>query len=154
MPGGSAASGTGYGTHPASFPYAPAAAPGPDPAWQGATGYGERIAVGSMSTQQFKALPRKERVSKERPDLDLARGRNSLAYNGVLAGAISLVLSGLLVFAVAAIVWSVRGMHRARDFEAQGYPPLGRSQATTGLVLGIVGAVLGVLSILVRLGSM
>ncbi|MET0788017.1 MAG: DUF2510 domain-containing protein [Cellulomonas sp.] len=144
--------GTPYGGRPAGIPYAPAVPLHADRPWtQPADG---RIVVGSMTKEQFKALPRQERVAKNRPDIDLARGRNSLAFNGVIAAAVSFVISGYLVVAIVGIVWSARGLKRANDFEAQGYPPLGRSQATTGLVLGIVSAVLGAFSLAVRLSSL
>lgn len=145
-----------YGTPPpaqrSAMPYAPAVPLDADRPGDGMAG--GRIVVGSMSKEQFKALPRRERVAKNRPDIDLARGRNSLAFNGVIAAAISFVISGYLVVAIAGIVWSARGLRRANAFEAQGYPPLGRGQATTGLVLGIVSAALGALSLVVRFSSL
>ncbi|WP_421734886.1 DUF2510 domain-containing protein [Cellulomonas sp.] len=144
-----------YGTPPVpmgGIPYAPPVTA--QPPWDSSPSYGGRVAVGSMSKDEFKTLPRSLRVAKDRPDIDLARGRNSLAYNGVVAAAVSFVFSGFLVVPIVAIVWSARGLTRANMFAAQGYPPLGRSQATTGLALGIVSLVLGALALVVRLSSL
>ncbi|KQY24108.1 hypothetical protein ASD16_00625 [Cellulomonas sp. Root485] len=134
---------------PATMPYAPAVS-----TWGAAPATGGRIVVGSMSKADVKALPRAERNSKDRPDLDLARGRNQLSYNAVLFGAVSLLINPFLVFSIMAIVWSVRGRKRAEEFQRQGYPPLGSGQAAAGLTLGIIGTVLGVLVLLVRLSGM
>ena len=57
---------------PAAMSFAPAVATCVTPSTSG------QIVVGSMSKADVKALPRKERNSKDRPDLDLARGRNQL----------------------------------------------------------------------------
>lgn len=151
-----------YGTPPVAqpspygSPYAgqPAGVAGPEAPWNVGAPTGGRIVVGSMTKQEVKALPRRERNSKDRPDLDLARGRNQLTYNAVLFGIISLVVNPFLVFSIMAIVWAARGMKRADQFEVQGYPPLGRSQAVAGIVLGIVGTIFGVIVLLARLSSM
>ena len=90
-----------------------------------------------------RRCPARSGTRSDRPDLDLARGRNQLTYNGVLCGAISLVINPFLLFSIMAIVWSVRGRKRADEFQRQGYPPLGRGQGTAGLMLGIIGTVLG-----------
>ena len=134
---------------PVTMPYAPAVS-----TWGAGPELGGHVVVGSMSKAEVKALPRKERNSKDRPDLDLARGRNQLTYNGLLFGAVSLLINPFLVFSIMAIVWSVRGRARADDFQRQGYPPLGRSQGAAGLALGIIGTVLGALVLGVRISSM
>jgi hypothetical protein len=148
---GSAAPVQAYGS--AAMPFAPAVT-----TWGTAPATGGHIVVGSMSKAEAKALPRKERNSKDRPDLDLARGRNQLSYNAVLYGAVSLLINPFLLFSIMAIVWSVRGKKRADEFQRQGYPPLGRGQADAGLTLGIIGTVLGAVVLLLRvsqaLGSM
>jgi hypothetical protein len=72
----------------------------------------------------------------------------------VVAAAVSFVFSGFLVVPIVAIVWSARGLSRANAFAAQGYPPLGRSQAATGLALGITSLVVGALALVIRFGSM
>ncbi|WP_456789443.1 DUF2510 domain-containing protein [Cellulomonas sp. P5_C5] len=133
---------------PTTMPYAPTVS-----SWGGGPALGGHIVVGSMSKAEARALPRKERNSKDRPDLDLARGRNQLTYNAVLYGAVSLLINPFLVFSIMAIVWSVRGRKRAEDFQRQGYPPLGRGQADAGLTLGIVGTVVGVALLVLRFAS-
>ena len=130
--------------HPLGMPVAPPVSreeierPGAAPATT-PTG---RIAVGSMSEFEFKALPKDVRKDNRRADIDLARGRNRLAVWSLWFGLVCLVANPLCGISIAAVVRGVQGLRRANAWQRDGYPPLGRGSAIAGIALGIVGTIL------------
>ena len=111
--------------------------------WNPAAQYGgQRVAVGTMSKQEFKALPRSVRKATDRPDIDLAIGKNRLATEALTFGIVSLVFNLFCIVSIVGIVRSSRALRRANQFGADGYPPLGYGQAVAGLVLCIISTAL------------
>jgi hypothetical protein len=130
--------------HPLGMPVAPPVSRddiGRAPAAPTVTPTG-RIAVGSMSDFEFKALPSAVRKDNGRADLDLARGRNRLAVWSLWFGLVCLFANPLCGFSIAAVVRGVQGLRRANGWQRDGYPPRGRGWAVAGIVLGVVGTVL------------
>lgn len=69
---------------------------------------------------------------------------NPMAVYGLIAGIFALFFNFLLVPAVLAIVFSVRGLTTARKLESAGHTQTLKTIAAIGLILGIVGLVIGV----------
>ncbi len=68
---------------------------------------------------------------------------NPMAFYGFLAGILGIVFNFLLVPSILAIVFSARGLARARQLQAEGQPNTLRVLAIVGLVLGILGSAFG-----------
>lgn len=138
-----------YGTAPAapytaapygSVPPNPSGTTPPygDPAWQGyaapaqpagdpyATGYGAYDAYGT-----YGAAP-------GYPAYPPAPVRNSQATAGLVLGIIAMVVNPLTVLSILGIVFSGIGLSRVGTLVRLGYPPVGRTAATWGLVLSIL----------------
>ena len=95
-----------------------------------------------MSKAEAKAtLSMSDRWSPYRPDIDLARGKNSLARAALFYGILCNVGNTLALTSIAAIVTASFGLSRAGKWKAQGYRPVGRSMSAWGLALGILGFV-------------
>lgn len=64
---------------------------------------------------------------------------NPMAFYGFVTGVISLFFNLFLVPGILAVVFSVRGLAKARQLQAAGESTTLRSLAILGLVLGLVG---------------
>ena len=133
--------------YPTQLAYgAPAAPSYGDPfgqPWSASAQYGgQRVAVGSMSTREFKALPKSVRKATDRLDIDLALGKNRLARDALTLGILSIFFNPLCIVSITGIVRSTRALRRANQFDADGYPPLGRGQALAGRVLSVIATIL------------
>ena len=67
--------------------------------------------------------------------------RNGAATTGLILGAASVVLPGLIL-SIAAFIVNGIGLRRARRYEDLGDGPVGRKRARWGLTLGIIGLLL------------
>lgn len=66
-----------------------------------------------------------------------------MAFNGLVAGIVALLFNVLLVPSILAIVFSVKGLAKARELSAAGQTTTLRTLAIIGLVLGIFSAIGG-----------
>ncbi|GEM_PF-6074217 len=132
-PAPSGASGAGGGTSPygaapyGSAPYGSAPSsppPAGDPGWQG-----------QAAPVPYPADPYAPGYAAYPP----TPPRNSLATAGLVLGIIAMVVNPLTLLSVLGIVLSGIGLSRAGTLVRLGYPPVGRTAATWGLVLSILG---------------
>jgi hypothetical protein len=112
-----------------------------------------RIAVGSMSEFEFKALPKAVQKDHGRADIDLARGRNRFAVWSLGFGLVCLFVNPMCGISIAAVVRGVQGVRRADGWQRDDYPPIGRGSAIAGIVLGVVGTVLTPILVAVSLNT-
>lgn len=68
--------------------------------------------------------------------------KNSKATSALVWGIVSIVINPFALPSILAIVFGAQGRRVAEQLEAAGQPNSGRSRATSGLVVGIVGAAL------------
>lgn len=65
--------------------------------------------------------------------------RNPKATAGMVLGIVSMVINPLGIPAIVGIVLSGLGLAGAGTLQRHGYPPVGRTKATWGMVLSILG---------------
>jgi hypothetical protein len=75
----------------------------------------------------------------------VAPAKNGKANSALVWGIVSIFLNPFCLPSILAIVFGVQGRRIAEQLEAAGHRDSGRSRATSGLVVGIVGAVLFVI---------
>ncbi|MGH1548398.1 DUF2510 domain-containing protein [Leifsonia poae] len=68
--------------------------------------------------------------------------KNSKATSALVWSLVSLVINPFALPSILAIVFGVQGRRMAEQLEGAGQPNAGRGRATSGLVIGIVGAAL------------
>jgi len=68
--------------------------------------------------------------------------KNSKATGALVWGIVSIIINPFALPSILAIVFGAQGRRVAEQLEAAGQPNSGRARATSGLVVGIVGAAL------------
>lgn len=134
------------GPYPAApYPAAPygsvPAAPYGDPAWQGYVAPGQPPAdpyAGYPSTDPNAGYQYAPGYVPGYSAYPPAPVRNSQATAGLVLGIIAMVVNPLTVLSILGIVFSGIGLSRAGTLVRLGYPPVGRTAATWGLVLSIL----------------
>lgn len=78
---------------------------------------------------------------------------NPMAFNGLVAGIVAMLFNVLLVPSILAIVFSVKGLAKARELSAAGQTTTLRTLAIIGLVLGIFSAIGGIIQGAIFVGT-
>ncbi len=78
---------------------------------------------------------------------------NPMAFNGLVAGIVAMLFNVLLVPSILAVIFSIKGLAKARELTAAGQTTTLRTLAIIGLVLGIFSGIGGIIQGAIFVGT-